>query len=457
MELFYTAHYNWQWVVSAAFEQLARDCPEVISRVEDCKQYRALPSVLAKKTKAEYSLIRADIQDGLDSSMKHKLRMHSLGFADLDPKDALYRRLLAADAANCMPKTQMIPWDAGDEDVPDSLPFIPTMLKAPMGSGGFGLYYVYHKRDILPLLRNHRLRAEREPSFMANLIASYRGVAPCWSLQEVVQSVPGIVPRAEGSSDITNCDSAAPIEELRRTQIRVYLLLCEDELLLFDGIEVRLPQWNCDINNVLVREAAVFARDSLDSSAVEAITTGRRPWVEEVEEECCGEGYARPYNEQRNKSQTERCLLEEISSLASARSAILDCTRRAFTALKPSIFEQHQRSQESSPERKTEEVHMAVLGVDLLVSRSPKEGIASEDTFRAVMVEVNNNPAMPGNGKRMSSLYRAHLVEMVAGIVAVGLQASSKARAEVVEEGSSSQREFGNEKMQSLIRRFQPI
>jgi hypothetical protein len=418
MELHFTAHYNWQWVVAAAHEGLRQDFPALFTLVNDCKGFRMLPSMQGVKAKPEYSLIRVDLMtdsETLASNLKKKkIRMTSQGFADLDPKDALFRRLLDTDANDCMPRSVLLAWNCDEEALPKHLDEVPTMLKAPMGSGGFGLYYVYHPRDIFPLLRNHRIRAEKEPNFMENLLKSYHGAQPSWSLQEVITSVKGTPPPSPSTSSSATLSEEESLGHKRRTQIRVYVVICEHQLYVYDGIEVRMPLWDCDIDEVLQRESAQYSTDGVD---VNDYDTGRRPWSDPVEEECCGEGRARPYNEQRNKKETTRYMLEEIPELIHARKDILACTTRAFQAMAPSILQRDTAD--------ADEVRMAVVGVDLLVTLHATTPENPTPSFRAVMVEVNNNPAMPGVNKQMSEQYRQHLVTMVSSIIQLGVVAAA--------------------------------
>lgn len=453
MELHFTAHYNWQWVVAAAHDSLRQDFPALFTLVNDCKSFRMLPSMQGVKAKPEYSLIRVDLmmesKDLASNLNKKKIRMTSQGFADLDPKDALFRRLLDTDAKDCMPRSILLAWNCDEEALPKHLDEVPTMLKAPMGSGGFGLYYVYHPRDIFPLLRNHRIRAEKEPNFMENLLKSYQGAQPSWSLQEVITSVKGTPPRSTSSSTIMSEEEESIVTK-RRTQIRVYVVICEHQLYVYDGIEVRMPLWDCDIDEVLQRESAQYSADGV---AIDDYITERRPWSDPVDEECCGEGHARPYNEQRNKKETTRYMLEEIPELIHARNAIMTCTTRAFQAMAPSILQRDTVD--------ADEVRMAVVGVDLLVTSPPTTPENPTPSFRVVMVEVNNNPAMPGVNKQMSEKYREHLVTMVRSIIQLGVVAAAAASSSAAADSADSDQlltsganEWISELQSTVLKRF---
>lgn len=341
------------------------------------------------KKKAEYSLFRLDVVCDDTDAVDLVVRLDSEGFSDLDPKDSLYRRLHPLNSA-CMPETMLIPWNARTEDM-HTLKFTsPALLKASMGSGGFGLYYVYHPRDIAAVMTKHRRRAETEPRFMDNLIASYEGEDPCWSLQEIVDPM-----RVFSDED----------GQVNRTQVRAYVILCNNELYLYDGIEVRIPSWDINIDQVLLDESTSYS-----GADVEQAIHPHRPWSDPVEEECCGDGNARPYNEQRNKKRTNRLMLEEIESMEGGRESIRACVISAFSALKESILTRH-IAKSKGDLNDDKYMSMAIVGVDLLLSHHPNS------SFRAVIVEVNNNPAMPSESKQMSVLYRAHLQDMVSAFM----------------------------------------
>lgn len=405
--LSYTSHHNWRWIVQDSIKFMQELCGDCIQSIGECERFKELPSQQNKpKMKAEYSLFRLDLVSLITNAIVLVVRLDSEGFSDLDPKDSLYRRLLPHDAAACMPETTLIPWNATAEDI-NILKFtVPALLKASMGSGGFGLYYVYHPRDILAVIMNHRKRAENEPRFMENLIDSYEGADPCWNLQEIVS--PMRVTAADG--------------QVNRTQIRAYVVLCNNELYLYDGVEVRVPSWDIDIDQVLLDESSAFSGDELNNQAPHP----NRPWSESIEEECCGDGNARPYNEQRNKKRTNRLMLEEIESMEAGRETIRACVISAFSALKESIQARHITKAASKVNSIRDEnyVSMAIVGVDLLLSQQ-QSASSNPNGFRAVIVEVNNNPAMPGENKQMSVMYRAHLRDMVSAFMLLGLSTTA--------------------------------
>jgi hypothetical protein len=146
----YTAHYNWDWVVSGAVESLRAE----INANEAVRHhtFRDLPSCKAAvgKVKAIYALFRLDITNS-DQIVTHMVRTRSDMFGFLDPKDSLARICLLMSASQFMPESILIPWNwtnGGPEDplavqIRASLKVGPKLLKAPLGSGGFGLYFVY--------------------------------------------------------------------------------------------------------------------------------------------------------------------------------------------------------------------------------------------------------------------------------------------------------------------------
>jgi D-alanine-D-alanine ligase-like ATP-grasp enzyme len=54
---------------------------------------------------------------------------------------------------------------------------------------------------------------------------------------------------------------------------------------------------------------------------------------------------------------------------------------------------------------------VAIAGVDLLL----------DSDLKATIVEINNNPAMPGESKNMSSRYKQHLIDFVGDIFQLGV------------------------------------
>jgi hypothetical protein len=146
----YTAHYNWAWVVSGAVDTLRAEIHA--DEVECHDRFRDLPSCKAAvgKVKATYALFRLDIANS-GQMVTHMVRTRSDMFGFLDPKDSLARICQLMNATHFMPGSILIPWNwtnGGPEDplavqIRASLKVGPKLLKAPLGSGGFGLYFVY--------------------------------------------------------------------------------------------------------------------------------------------------------------------------------------------------------------------------------------------------------------------------------------------------------------------------
>ena len=72
-----------------------------------------------------------------------------------------------------MPASHLIEWDCEDISYLSEFPSRPALLKAPLGSGGFGLYFVFSKFDVLEVIRGHRKRAEEHPGFLDELQRDY--------------------------------------------------------------------------------------------------------------------------------------------------------------------------------------------------------------------------------------------------------------------------------------------
>lgn len=72
---------------------------------------------------------------------------------------------------------------------------------------------------------------------------------------------------------------------------------------------------------------------------------------------------------------------------------------------------------------------MAICGIDLMLEIVENDFIVKDEElfqspkprFHAYILEVNNNPAMAGNGKLMSLMYRNHLIQFVKHTLLLGL------------------------------------
>ena len=130
-----------------------------------CPRFKDLPSTKnsATKERVTYSLFRVDLSPSKEAfELVRKVRTRSDIFGFLDPKDSLARVCQLLNSTNCMPDTVLIPWDwlaqdrlgsEGEESEVGSRIAImlssgPKLLKAPLGSGGFGLYFVYSTKGM---------------------------------------------------------------------------------------------------------------------------------------------------------------------------------------------------------------------------------------------------------------------------------------------------------------------
>lgn len=374
MSCAYFRHHNWAWVVERALEE---KFPEY--SLNKCESWRELPSQqnLGRKEKARYALFRIELVElnkasDIDLSDREGSMLNTIqavwasltALEYLDPKDALYRALLSCGTELSMPATSLIPWDCDALELLPDMPAEKCLLKASLGSGGYGLYFVNSKEDVLTVIRNHAAKARSVPGFVSNLIKDY-GDVPSWSLQTLINSY-----RLNGG---------------RKCQFRAYVVLCGTNLYLYQQFEVRLPLWDASC------EELMFEEDELVF---------------------CQGSNARPYNHGRRKVHTERALVEEFPELTPGIHSIDDSMRKTFIALRPSIEE---RLNNSKPDplvsSTTDLTQLAIAGVDLLL----------DSDLNATIVEINNNPAMPGEAKNMTDRYKEHLISFVADIFKLGL------------------------------------
>lgn len=269
------------------------------------------------------------------------------------------------------------------------MPFKGSLLKAALGAGGFGLYFVETMEDALSVIKAHAARAAKFEGFMEQLIVTH-GKVPDWSLQRLISPV---------RSTVKGC----------KTQIRAYVVKRGKNIYLYNRFEVRLPSWNDD------------ASETTDNNVSTTIGS--------VESELIGEGNARPYNQGRSKSDTDRVLLEEISELNGSEKSIFAVVRSAMSALYPFIENQTSASVDiTRNEAAFQNIsHLAIAALDLLVEYSDNidqiDGYDEYciDGFRAYIVELNSNPAMPGQSKRMSEKYYHHIKDFVKNLIILGL------------------------------------
>jgi hypothetical protein len=510
----YTAHHNWAWVLAEAIRHISIEqsdgTPVPTYLCSRCKELPSQRDLHDKKIKVKYALFRLEIvRTSLTNIPVGKTLFPttasvwatSPAFAFLDPKDALFRELQLRNCGHLMPKTTLLHWDLTDACDIGDLPSVPALLKASLGSGGFGLYFVYDQNDVLSIIKAHADRAKTFDGFMDSLRRDHNGNIPCWSLQSLLKSY-RVVGECSVSQENQLSSSHNTVKDAlkypsrsltKRCQIRVYVVSCGLHLYMYDTYEARLPSWNIDLEGVLTaasptqgvslntttttttsqsnermtQEVISDTQESLDSlgeSAEETMT------VDEFETYCCSGGNARPYNQDRNKSITERFIFEELPDLEFAKETVGNCVRDAMKALHvPILHQMNANSQVANPSEvgvihgsdsgrlqnltsiekftlsdKLQDgcisnlddkspTEMAICGIDIMLESVENDFIGEEEKFsksskpefRAFILEVNNNPAMASNGKLMSIKYRKHLIQFVKNSLLLGLGESN--------------------------------
>ena len=411
--LVYTVHPNWKWVVQ---ESLASFTVNSSSIEVHCKESpRDLPSQgqigvdkeeqfnegmretgkskrHLRRQKYAYALFRYEFvctEAATATVMKSDAWATSLAFANLDAKDDLYRALTRANAAHLMPTTYLLPYDLTSiEDMPEKLPSSPcSILKAALGSGGDCLFFVTSKSVILSIIVEHKKKAETFPGFLESLVKDY-GAVPAWSLQAYYYPL---------------CIDW--LGKRRRSQFRVYAVYSQQPkraIYIYKQVEVRLPEWNVDLDNLLSNATNCLSGDDGCKSDL---------------------GTSRPYNEERNKALTDRVTMMEISrhleselmlqdgGCAQLQNKIVSHVANAMHALREHIAintSSHAPSYRASPSSfpalgMLPRNEVAVVGVDIILS---SVGVP-------YILEFNNNPAMPQQHKQMSDAYREHLITLV--------------------------------------------
>jgi hypothetical protein len=319
MKIWFTSHYNWEWVVMESLADITSAMNESNidqqTTLEKCERFRNLPSSILsiEKVKPSYALFRLDLVDyqghlGTNpknetstnpthsETMPLKVRTRSDVFGFLDPKDSLVRMAKLLNVEHCLPDTLLLDWNClgkwiaqPSEERNKALAEIRTMLaggpkllKAPLGSGGFGLYFVYSVHDIEEIVKCHKQKADESDGFMRSLSETFYGFdADCvlaWSLQEIHSTVRVASPlfvqqqRGQLQQDQVASTSISPstgtgttggaqgCDDLRRRcQVRAYVALVGGALYLCSSYEVRLPAWDMDLDATLAQEYAAFA------------------------------------------------------------------------------------------------------------------------------------------------------------------------------------------------------
>ena len=395
----YTVHYNYEGQLDASIHQSlllddsfkkliindSNDNSDII--VQKHSTMRNLPSCrLGKEEKKGYALFRIELTQSSINDCHPTILLStwvtSRCLEFLDAKDNLYKYIELGNGTKCMPTTRLLPFDVTEiEQFNDK----PHLLKGALGSGGFGLYFVKTKNDIMSIIKWHRIKAEQATGFIDSLHRDF-GRVPLWSLQEFIPSI-----RVQGN---------------KRCQIRVYVVVCEEHCYYYHTHEVRLPTWDCNLDDELLTSNT----NNNDNDDDDPIDTGD---LSSYDKQCCLGTAARPYNKDRNKKETHRYLTTEIEDLKSSSSAVNDCIVRSFNALKP--FIQNQINEQNKESTNTKRTKLAISGVDLVLHKT------DNDEFEALIVELNNNPAMVGLNKKMSAKFNQHLKQLLSDIVILGL------------------------------------
>ena len=518
----YTAHHNWSWVLNTAINQLCNDRSVGLITAHLCNSCKELPSQSSQKKleKVKYALFRVEVTEDSSRLLNNNtcprgprvsVWATSLAFAFLDPKDALYRELLLQNAGYLMPKTSLLSWDIDSLDEIGELPSSPALLKASLGSGGFGLYFVSNCEDVLSIIRAHSARARSFDGFLDSLRRDHGGDVPCWSLQSLVNSyrvlgvsnnVPCILSKECKTTPAanTNINNIPSIQSFgnnknsyndristtsdsecdprrKRCQIRVYVVFCGGHLYMYDTFEARMPSWDVDLDEVLTpsskmtsnknssepgpsdsvlrnqkegKESTTTNSDSGESPSNQRIEKNKITLddstsekkiltVDEFEEYCCCTSSARPYNKNRNKSVTERFIFDELDDLLNtdAKHVVGNCVRAAMNALKIPILKQilpasnneiinHKDTEVCGDSTRGKHQEMAIAGIDLMLeiseeNQNEKKYTDHAPVLTAYILEINNNPAMAGEDKKMSVKYKDHLISFVKNLLLLGL------------------------------------
>jgi hypothetical protein len=333
-----------------------------------------MPSQKNKKADRHYSLFHFELYSE-ERNILLASWASAKGLEFLDPKDALYRYIIECQSPQSMPETSLVAWNVQVEDDLPDFPSNPCLLKAALGSGGYGLYYVYNKSDALQIIKNHANKAVNVDQFHENLIRDY-GCVPYWSLQKIIPSV---------------------LINDRKCQIRVYIILCNNTLYVYNTHEVRIPFWDNSCSYEVPANERDFWSNMLSEDSSTTSSVGRS-------------NFSRPYNYGRIKSYTERYCCEEYAELAVYHDAISNKVISTFQALKDPILN-HNKVNIAEPfnDENHSVNNVAIAGIDIMVD---------VNTGIPYIVEINNNPAMPQKEKhRMSEVYLQHLYTFVSTVL----------------------------------------
>jgi hypothetical protein len=360
----YCGHVNWNWVLDLAMIDIGADLSKRVSRM------RELPSYQHFRSKRGYALFRVET---VNQGKVIAVWATSPALEFLDAKDSLFETLSSVGVGDTMPTTKILSWTCANCDEVGELPTVPALLKAPLGSAGDCLYFVHSPADVLCVVLNHKHRAESVPNFIDGLIKQY-GKVPSWSLQELF---PTLV-----------------LRNARKCQLRAYLVFVAGELFLYLDYEIRQPHWE---------------EESSDADS----SSNLSPLLQ-VDLEMCQNSSAVPYNFRRSKPSTSRLMLSEVEELKdrNIEEKVTALIEKAFVPLKDRIQANALVETLNSPTELFTYLEMAVAGLDILIDSS---------SYEPKIVELNNNPAMPQEGKKMTPLYREHLHHLARNIIGLGL------------------------------------
>jgi hypothetical protein len=340
---------------------------------------------------------------------------------------------------------------------------------------------VNNREDVLSVIQAHASRAMSFEGFLESLKTDHHGI-PCWSLQAIVNSYRVVPHKIETDTDSTldsnpnpnsnpdsypnsnlnnnahkndsynndsnNNDSNTNKEGAKRCQIRVYVAYCATHLYMYDTYEARMPSWDVDPDDILIpnldpnpdpdpdSNPNPTTFEDIDQERDEEEEKKEKDIVEEIEEEerkvmtlvefeeyCCNNGNARPYNQDRNKTFTERFIFDEFKELLSAKEIIRNCVKEAMVALRIAILHKINSDPELNSDSNPIGKEMAIAGIDLMIDVpiGYDSNVRSKSVLTAYILEINNNPAMPGENKRMSVSYKEHLITFVKNLLLLGV------------------------------------
>lgn len=493
MSLHYTSHPNWEWVIRAALLEYYGACSvgyesKNINRNEETcifklireKCMKDLPSQLrvcpGKKRKSTYSLFRIELSqnNAQKNVISHCCWMSGQMFGYLDAKDALYKHLKVQEdvilcsigkehvnekskPTNAMPATVLLPWDYEPDPHINSdsssvveygfdLPSTPTcLLKAALGSGGFGIYFIHNKEQVLDILRRDAKAARASDYFIPSLMKDHGGIVPQWSLQQYIESVRVFPDRA-------------------RCQFRVYAISVYNldtntcRMYIYDTVEVRVPRWDIELDDIVCRVDEKNDTNSALSCSKDVDLLGSGDLMAETSKNSPME-----YNEHRNKAKTYRYVLEEMPPIEPAafdasrgggnsksnqpplfmkKDVFHQRVKQTLLDLKPSFEENLEQNLKKklldycepfpvdevesectcdpdplarqNTSNKSNPILLSITGIDLMLTQ------ASPSELRPYVIEFNNNPAIPPANKLMTEAYRTHLVELVGSLLHLG-------------------------------------